>query len=284
LFCWLTFDTRPCILNFIWFLLLVLIHWFLLLVLIQCLVHQNNRSAKYAAGTGDFRHYSNPVLRDVLMKAHNIIARVHRSEHRIKVVWTKTVLPIPSVVTRWDLSNLEVAPLNRIMGDFNTALNLLMDDHDRHLLTNKDGEEVEHMEFIFTLHDKIILRQFGCGTEPCLLLSKFFQLNEPTSHETLFVVVAHLAQMRETSFQMFGDISHAKLPDLSKRTKTVYVVAVNHFGGGNIDTGCDEQPMEECIESFQDLYVEDMSSRCGITDENGDPPNVLELSWQLLLL
>lgn len=219
------------------------------------------------------------------MKAHNIIARVHRSEHRIKVVRdvqkaklrTKTVLPIPSVVTRWDSSNLEVASLNRIMGDFNTALNLLMDDHDRHLLTNKDGDEVERTEFIFTLHDKTILRQFECGTEPCLLLSKFFQLNEPTSHETLFVVVARLAQMRETSFQMFGDISHTELPDLSRRTKTVYVVAVNHFGGGNIDTGRDEQPMEECIESFRDLYVEDMSSRCGITDEHGDPQNVLPI-------
>jgi hypothetical protein len=108
----------------------------------KCMAHQNNRSAKFASGTGDFRVCSNVILRDVLMKAHNIISRVHRSSHRISVVKnvqksaqrSQIVMPIPSVVTRWDSSNMEVASLNRIMGDYNAALNLLI-DRDDHLHT-----------------------------------------------------------------------------------------------------------------------------------------------------
>ena len=73
----------------------------------KCMAHQNNRSAKYASGTGDFKTCANTALRDVLMKAHNTIQRVHRSAHRCKVVrdvqkaaLRKTVvLPIPSLVT-----------------------------------------------------------------------------------------------------------------------------------------------------------------------------------------
>ena len=220
------------------------------------------------------------------MKAHTIIARVHRSEYRLKVLRDvqkaklriKPHIPTPGVVTRWDSSNREVSSLNRTMGDFNDALNLLIDDHDSSLLTNKDGEEVERSEFTFTIRDKTILRQFECGSEPCLLLSKFFQLNEPTSHETLFVITARLAQMREPSFLMFGDISHNDdALDLSRRTKTVYVVTANPNAGANVETGRDEQLMEECIESFRDLYVEDMASRCGLFDENGDPQCVLPM-------
>jgi hypothetical protein len=186
------------------------------------------RSAKFASGTGDFAVCSNPVLGAALKKTHNLVSRVHKSENRIKVVKdvqkaqqrTVVVLPIPSCMTRWDSSNYEVASVNRIMGDFNNALNLLIDGDDRRTLTNEEDAESDRTDYTFTAQDKIILRQFECGSQPCLLLSKFFQLNEPTVHETLFVTVARVAQMRETSFPMFGDISHTELPDLRKRSLT----------------------------------------------------------------
>ena len=248
----------------------------------KCMAHQNNRSAKYGSGTGDFKVCANPALRDVLLKAHNLINRVHRSAYRCKVVRDvqkaakrKTiVLPIPSVVTRWDSSNLEVSSLNRIMGDFNAALNLLINDHDRHVLIDDDGENVDRSEYTFTSQDKNILRQFECGSEPCLLLSKFFQLNQPTVHETLFVTMARLAQMNETSFTMYGDISHTDLPDLRQRTKTVVVVADAHPESG-LDHGRDEQPLEGCIEVFRQLYARDMAYRVGITDNYAQPVHKL---------
>ena len=112
----------------------------------SCLAHQNNCSAKYASGTGEFRTCSNTTLRDVLNKAHLIIARVHRTWQRLHVVHDvqkkanrkSIVIPVPSVVTCWDSSNLEVTSLNRIMGDFNKALDLLLDTTDSHLLEEKD--------------------------------------------------------------------------------------------------------------------------------------------------
>jgi hypothetical protein len=110
-----------------------------------CLAHQNNRSTKFASGTGDFKICSNPVLRDILNKVHPIIAWVHQTSHQIKVVWdvqrmahqTSIVMPVPSVGTRLDLSSLEVTLLNSIMGDFNKALNTVLDTPDIHLLEEK---------------------------------------------------------------------------------------------------------------------------------------------------
>jgi hypothetical protein len=51
-----------------------------------CLAHQNNPSAKFASGTEDFKICSNPVLRGILNKVHQIIAWVHQTSHWIKVV------------------------------------------------------------------------------------------------------------------------------------------------------------------------------------------------------
>jgi hypothetical protein len=156
------------------------------------------------------------------------------------------------------------------MGDFNKALNVLIDGQDKGALVDKESDEaLDRKMFTFTSTDRIVLRQFECGSQPCVLLSKFFQLNESTCHETLFVIVARLAQMKESSFLMFGDISHTDLPDLTRRTKTVTVVASNV--STNPESGQDEQEMDECIELFRSLYVEDMSRRCGLTEENGDP-------------
>ena len=147
----------------------------------KCLAHQTNRSAKYASGTGDFKVCSNKTLADVLNKAHAIIARVHRSPARIEVMRvvqqkakrSAIVLPSPGVVTRWDSSNREVATLNRIMGDFSKGLHILITGHDKEKLTPKDGVTLPLTDFTFTPNDKLILRQFECGSEPAVKLSKF---------------------------------------------------------------------------------------------------------------
>ena len=242
----------------------------------KCMAHQNNRSAKFASGTGDFRVCSNPTLRVVLNKTHNIVARIHRAPHRLKVVrevqkaanCKSIVIPLPSVVTQWDSSNIEVASVNRIMGDLNNALTLLIEGTDEELLT-RDGQNLSTSDFTFTEEDKTILRQFECGSEPCLLLSKFFQLNKPTCHETLFVITARLAQIGETSFMMYADKSHTNLPDLSNRDRTVNVYGCDHVHAGMYN-GVNEEEMEPCIELFRELYAKDMAFRCGLVDEEGD--------------
>jgi hypothetical protein len=243
-----------------------------------CLAHQNNRSAKFASGTGDFKTCSNPVLRDILNKVHQVIARVHRTSYRIKAIRdvqksanrSSIVMPVPSVVTRWDSSSLEVASLNRIMGDFNKGLNHLLDTTDRKLLEERDGVSRPRSDFVFTPSDRTILRQFECGSQPCLLLSKFFQLHQHIIHETLFMIVARLSQMRETSFLMYGDVSHsAEVLDLTKRTKTIRVVSSHHLADAG--DGQEEQPMDVCIQHYRYLYAKDMSRRCGLSDEDGVP-------------
>ena len=111
---------------------------------------------------------------------------------------------------------------------------------------------------MLTLADKLILRQFECGSEPCVLLSKFYQLNAATSHETLFITAAYLALMRETSFVMYDDISHSDLADLSARKKTVYVLSSSHVVAEN-EIGRNTQRIDACIEKFRKLYASDMS-------------------------
>ncbi len=52
-----------------------------------CFAHQVNRSAKYASGTGDFKENKNEELSTVLVKMHEINARVYRNEQRLKVLF-----------------------------------------------------------------------------------------------------------------------------------------------------------------------------------------------------
>jgi hypothetical protein len=189
----------------------------------KCLAHQTNRSAKFASGTGDFKQNSNSNLAKVLGKAHSIIARVHRSTARLDVLCgvqrslkrSPILLPSPGVTTRWDSANREVSSINRIMGDFNKALLLLINGIDAKKLITKEGEPfVSIADYTFTATDKLILRQFECGSDPCVQLSKFYQLNKATAHETLFVTRAYIALMRETSFLMYDDLSHLELASL----------------------------------------------------------------------
>ena len=216
---------------------------------------------------------SNGTLRDVLGKAHTIIARVHRSSARIEIIKNVQrtakrlviVMPSPGVPTRWDSANREVASLNRIMGDFSKGLQVLISGMDKDKLLGTGGVAAPATEFTFTPVDKLILRQFECGSEPCVLLSKFFQINAATSHETLFVTAACLALMRQTSFVMYDDISHSDLVDLTARKKTVYVLSSSHVVT-EAESGWNTQPMDGCIETFRQLYAEDMAERCGFCE------------------
>ena len=195
-----------------------------------------------------------------------VVRDVQKAANRLKIV-----LPSPSVVTRWDSSNLEVASVNKIMGDFNKALGLLIDGPDQRLMVNKDGDPLPKSDFIFMKSDKMILRQFEGGSEPCLLLSKFFQLNDSTCHETLFMTRARISQMRELSFPMFGDISHSDVPDLAAQNKTKIVVATL----SDATDDANETVMEPCIRLFRELYADDMEERCGLVEEIGEPANKL---------
>ena len=148
------------------------------------------------------------------------------------------------------------------------TLHNLLGTVDKLFLEENDGVTRPKTDFIFTASDRSVMRQYECGSQPCLLLSKFFQLNEPTIHETLFVISARLAKMRETSFMMFHDISHSEIADLSKRTRSVRVVTSDH-----VDTSSDGQQhevMDICIQCYHTFYAVDMSRRCGLTiDEEG---------------
>ena len=256
----------------------------------KCLAHQTNRSAKYASGTGDFVNCANKLLRDVLGKAHTIIARVHRSSSRIEVMRNvqrtakrlHVAMPSPGVTTRWDSANREVASLNRVMGDYSKGLHILITGNDRDKLVGRDGVPVPATDFTFTPADKLILRQFECGSEPCVSLSKFYQLNAATSHETLFVMAAYLAVMCESSFVMYDDISHSDLLDLSARKKTVYVLSSTHVATEE-ENGRNTQPMDVCIETFRRLYANDMEERCGFR-EDGLPTKKLPVETAIALL
>ena len=246
----------------------------------KCFAHQANRSAKFASGTGDFKNCLNRPLADVLNKCHTIVARVHRSSARLQVIRevqrsakrTSIVLPNPGVTTRWDSSNREVASLNRIMGDFSKGLNQLISGIDSNKLVAADGTLLPVSDFTFTANDKLVLRQFECGSEPCLLLSKFYQINDATSHETLFVTKAYLALIRATSFVMYDDISHTDLEDLKARNKTVYVLAATHVAPAeDAESGRSVIPMAVCIELFRQLYASDLSERLGLSYKHDVP-------------
>ena len=241
-----------------------------------CLAHQANRSAKYASGTGGFARNANVDLSDVLTKTHAIVARMHRSAARLRVLRdvqheakrSSILIPSPSVPTRWDSSNREVTSVNRIMGDLNKAITRLMKTSDKDKLTAKDGSPRLLSEFKFTESDRIILRQFEGGSEPCLLLSKFFQINDATSHETLFVTSAYIAMLRQTSFVMYDDISTTNLTDLTKRKKTQHVISSVHEETEE-ESERNDQLMQPCIESFRSLYADDMEFRCGLSESRG---------------
>jgi hypothetical protein len=119
--------------------------------------------------------------------------------------------------------------------------------------------QVNRNELMYTPQDRMIMRQYECGSEPCSKLSKFFQIKTATAHEVLFNIRVRVAEMKSTSFKMFADISHSDLPDLKKRVKTDTVLSTKI---GEIEERGRTEPMYECIERFREKYAEDMEIRC----------------------
>ena len=64
---------------------------------------------------------------------------------------------------------------------------------------------------------------------------------------------------------MYDDISHSDLVDLTARKKTVYVLSSSHVVT-EAESGRNTQPMDGCIETFRQLYAEDMAERCGFCE------------------
>jgi hypothetical protein len=74
--------------------------------------------------------------------------------------------------------------------------------------------------------------------------------------------------MRETSLLMYGDILHSpEVLDLLKFSKTIRVVSSHHLADPG--DGQEEQPMDVCIQHYRYLYANDMSRRCGLTENDG---------------
>lgn len=136
------------------------------------------------------------------------------------------------------------------MGDFNKALHALINGIDSSKLIRREGAPLVGVsDFTFTATDKLVLRQFECGSNPCVQLSKFYQLSKATAHAMLFVTAASIAYMRQSSFLMYDDLSHTELADLRHRKRTIYVVSSQHVASQE-DMGRAEQAMDPCIELF----------------------------------
>jgi hypothetical protein len=177
--------------------------------------------------------------------------------------------PFPGVITRWNSDHDEVRATNIFMGDMQRSLVIMLADNgcNRNLLHDADGDPVDKMTLMFLPTDQMILHQYECAAEPVVLLSKFFQLNVPTSHLVLVHLRARIAQMREPKFHMFVDISHSPMETLTGRNKTKTVLPHDDLvdGGGDDHGKC--ETMEPCIARFCSIFANDSERRRGLVVE-----------------
>jgi hypothetical protein len=137
--------------------------------------------------------------------------------------------PFKGVVTRWNSDYEEVKATNFFMGNLQHLLVLLMLEDNRcgaQLLKDANSKSVvDKTTMMFTPSNQMMLHQYECAAEPLVLLSKFFQLNKPTSHLVIVHLQAQIQQMRELRFNMYKDISHTKMPIMTNCWKTETVLA-----------------------------------------------------------
>jgi hypothetical protein len=176
--------------------------------------------------------------------------------------------PFRGVTTRWNSDHDEVRGTNIFMGDLQRSLVIMLGEKgcDVKLLHDPNTDEpVDKMSLMFSPADQMVLRQYECASEPVVLLSKFFQLNVPTSHLVLVHLRARIAEMREPKFDMFADISKSKMEILTNRNKTETVLSHDDV----LDTDDHELvvPMEPCIAHFRLLFADDLEIRCGLVKE-----------------
>lgn len=172
-------------------------------------------------------------------------------------------------MTRWNSDYDEVKATNIFMGDLQRSLVIMLgeDGCDRHLLRNQYGETVDKMSLMFSTTDQMILRQYECGSEPVVSLSKFFQMDVPTSHLVLVHLRACIAELRKPKFQMYADISHSPLESLTSRNKTETVLSdevVDREDHGRVEV------MHKCVAKFRAIFADDLESRSGLVQWDED--------------
>lgn len=153
------------------------------------------------------------------------------------------------------------------MGDLQRSLSIMLAEGgcDENLLHDEQGNYViaEKPHYMFAPMDQMVLRQYECGSEPAVLLSKFFQRTYPTFHLILFHLRVRIAQMREPKFLMYGDVSHSDFDILSNRSKSETVLS--NSVEKQDDTGR-VNPMVPCVADFRRIFADDLEVRCGLCE------------------
>jgi hypothetical protein len=181
------------------------------------------------------------------------------------VIYRKVIRrPYRGVPTRWDSDHEEVKATNLFMGDLQCSLVVMLGEKgcDVGLLKDANGNPVDKQEdLMFSPTDQMILRQYECGSEPVVLLSKFLQLDVSMAHLVLIHLRARISQLRKPKFAMYADISHLNMELLTGRTKTEMVLSddvTDQDEHGRVKS------MQPCVSCFRLLCAKDLELRCGL--------------------
>ena len=122
---------------------------------------------------------------------------------------------------------------------------------------------------MYTVHDKMILRQYESAASPAAIFCKFFQDNRNASPYLLFMIRFTIAESSADTFVMYDDVSSKnRTKDLRKRgEKTILVkssTAVVDEATANEYSYVIE--MKKCVEEYRSLHVTDFSRRMGIEE------------------
>jgi hypothetical protein len=182
--------------------------------------------------------------------------------------------PYCGVATRWNSDHKEVRATNIFMGDLQRSLAIMLGENgcDVHLLQDADGDPVDRMTMRFSPMEQTILWQYECGSEPVVLLSKFFQLDVPTSHLVLVHLQARIEQLREPKFAMYTDILHSPLEVLTGRNRTETVLPDEVTDHDDHERG---EAMHRCVAKFQSVFAADLEVHCGLVTKDDDQVLIL---------
>jgi hypothetical protein len=178
-----------------------------------CYAHQNERSGGYASGTIKCAEPVKEALGDILLKNHQIQARISRSAARMNVYrdiqsrhGRKPLLqPDPANETRWQSVVDEVSRSVKIQGDISETNTILLgpNGEDRCLLTADEIANNDLTRLLHTSRDKMIMHQFDCAATPAKVFCKFTQDTRETWSYVLFEARHTIAQSRNPTFTMY---------------------------------------------------------------------------------
>jgi hypothetical protein len=167
--------------------------------------------------------------------------------------------PYKGVVTRWNSDFEEVRHTNIYMGDLQEALARMLDPEfgiDKSLLKDSNGDEVDPNCLMFMPNERVSLRQYECASEPVMKLSHFFQHSVPMAHMILVTIRARIEEMRQSHFQLYGDLSYSEnLAVLTNRVKNETISS---------EAKDPSLPMNKEIYMFRKLFADDFELRCGL--------------------